>query len=243
MSRPGRHAMIASPAPADLTPVEAAAQRAASSAFARQWMTAGGRIGFARFMDDGALRAGARLLQRRRRASSARPATSSRRRRWRRYSAVAWRHSAPRCCSRSAAATCSNSERGRAQWPPRCWPSSRHCECLPRRYRILDVSADLRERQRETLARAVPHLLERVRWLDRLPDSLVGVVVANEVLDAMPVERFVVRGGRVMALGVEWRSGRFEWVESPASPCLRDRVERIRHGGRSRTGPMDTARN
>ena len=100
-------------------------------------------------------------------------------------------------------------------------------QSLPARYLILDVSADLRERQRETLAGAVPHLLDRVRWLDRLPGSLAGVVVANEVLDAMPVERFVVRDGQVMELGVEWRSGRFEWVESPAASDLHGRVERI----------------
>jgi len=101
-------------------------------------------------------------------------------------------------------------------------------QSLPGRYLILDVSADLRQRQRETLAGAVPHLLERVCWLDRLPDSLVGVVVANEVLDAMPVERFVVRDGSILALDVAWRSDRFEWVESPAAAGLRDRIERIR---------------
>jgi SAM-dependent MidA family methyltransferase len=101
-------------------------------------------------------------------------------------------------------------------------------QSLPARYLILDVSADLRQRQRETLAGAVPHLLERVCWLDRLPDSLVGVVVANEVLDAMPVERFVVRDGSILALGVAWHSGRFESVETPAAPDLRGRIERIR---------------
>ena len=45
-------------------------------------------------------------------------------------------------------------------------------EALPARYCILDVSADLRERQRATLAQACPQLLERVAWLDRLPESL-----------------------------------------------------------------------
>ena len=74
---------------------------------------------------------------------------------------------------------------------------------LPREYWILDVSADLRERQREALASAVPHLLARVRWLDALPEPpFDGVVVANEVLDALVVERFVVRNGEVRALGV-----------------------------------------
>ena len=53
-----------------------------------------------------------------------------------------------------------------------------------RRYSIVEVSAPLRERQR-----AATHAFgERVRWLDALPDVVEGVVVGNEVLDAMPVE-------------------------------------------------------
>jgi SAM-dependent MidA family methyltransferase len=99
---------------------------------------------------------------------------------------------------------------------------------LPGRYLILDVSADLRERQQETIAAAAPHLLARVEWLDRLPQRFSGVMVANEVLDAMPVERFVVRGGAVHCLGVSWREGRFEPVEAPAPNEVRDRVLRLR---------------
>ncbi|NJD30935.1 MAG: SAM-dependent methyltransferase [Gammaproteobacteria bacterium] len=101
-------------------------------------------------------------------------------------------------------------------------------EALPARYWILDVSADLRERQRATIAAAVPHLLERVHWLDRLPREFVGVVVANEVLDAMPVERFVVRGGDVLRLGVRRQDDRFAWAESRAPRGLREIVARIR---------------
>ena len=99
---------------------------------------------------------------------------------------------------------------------------------LPGRYLILDVSADLRERQRETIAAAAPHLLPRVEWLDRLPQHFSGVMVANEVLDAMPVERFVVRDGTVLCLGVAWGEGSFETVEAPAPNELRDRVLRLR---------------
>jgi len=100
-------------------------------------------------------------------------------------------------------------------------------DCLPARYRILDVSADLRERQRATLEAAVPHLLDRVEWLDRLPEGFTGIVVANEVLDAMPVERFVMRGGTVHALGVTWQLGRFEWSEARASGALTDAVRAV----------------
>ena len=93
-------------------------------------------------------------------------------------------------------------------------------DVLPRRYFILDVSADLRQRQREALAASVPRLLERVEWLDRLPDALEGVVVANEVLDALPVERFVIREGAVRALGVAWQQGGPVWSEAPATERL-----------------------
>ena len=65
--------------------------------------------------------------------------------------------------------------------------------CLPEHYFILDLSPDLQARQRETLAIDAPHLLSKVQWLDRLPPfPFQGVILANEVLDAMPVELFTV---------------------------------------------------
>ena len=74
---------------------------------------------------------------------------------------------------------------------------------LPDRYSILEVSADLAERQRERLSSLPPALRERVVWLERLPERPVrGVVLANEVLDALPCQRFVVRGGGHPAAGV-----------------------------------------
>jgi len=65
------------------------------------------------------------------------------------------------------------------------------CGSLPDEYLILEVSSELRERQAATLSERIPHLLAKVRWLDRLPETPVyGVMVANEVLDAFPVHRF-----------------------------------------------------
>ena len=100
-------------------------------------------------------------------------------------------------------------------------------DCLPGRYWILDVSADLRERQRATLEATVPQLLDRVEWLDRLPEAFTGIVVANEVLDALPVERFVVRGGVVNAMGVTSQLGRLEWSEARASAALAQAVRDV----------------
>lgn len=74
---------------------------------------------------------------------------------------------------------------------------------LPARYFILEVSADLRARQQARLAQLAPALAARVAWLERLPDTpLTGVMLANEVLDALPCERFVLRAGRALRLGV-----------------------------------------
>lgn len=74
---------------------------------------------------------------------------------------------------------------------------------LPRRYRILERSAELRERQYATLSARVPHLLHRVEWLDTPPETpWRGVLFANEVIDALPVHRFVVRDGEVRELHV-----------------------------------------
>jgi len=74
---------------------------------------------------------------------------------------------------------------------------------LPDRYAILEVSADFAERQRGRLARLPAGVRERVVWLDRLPErAWRGVVLANEVLDALPFHRVVIRDGRMLELGV-----------------------------------------
>jgi SAM-dependent MidA family methyltransferase len=108
-------------------------------------------------------------------------------------------------------------------------------DCLPGRYLILEVSADLAARQRARLAQLPADLARRVQWLDRWPDrAMQGVVLANEVLDAMPVERFVVRGDgadqRVKSLGVGLAGDGFEWRETAASPELENAVESILEG-------------
>lgn len=98
---------------------------------------------------------------------------------------------------------------------------------LPAQYLILDLSADLRERQQATLAERVPHLLPRVHWLEELPEPFVGMILANEVLDALAVERFAIRGGDVNALGVSLEFGRLALAEIRAGERLRAAVRRL----------------
>lgn len=61
---------------------------------------------------------------------------------------------------------------------------------LPKEYWILELSADLRARQKETIEVMIPEFLDRVKWLDEVPKQFSGVVLANELLDAMPVQLF-----------------------------------------------------
>ena len=94
---------------------------------------------------------------------------------------------------------------------------------LPERYAILEVSADLRDRQRAALGRLAVELRERVVWLERLPERpLAGVILANEVLDALPCRRFVVAEEGVRELGVAVEGEVIVEREGPAQRALAD---------------------
>jgi SAM-dependent MidA family methyltransferase len=98
----------------------------------------------------------------------------------------------------------------------------------PQQYLLLELSADLRERQRARLAAQVPELLDRVQWLDRLPaEPLAGVLIANEVLDALPVERFIMQDGKPRQLGVCLHGDEFAWSAVTASAALAAEVRAI----------------
>lgn len=83
---------------------------------------------------------------------------------------------------------------------------------LPEEYLILEVSADLKARQQECLAAKVPELLPKVRWLDTLPERFVGVMLGNEVLDALPVARFRKGGKGYEEYGVIEKGEGFAWT-------------------------------
>lgn len=89
--------------------------------------------------------------------------------------------------------------------------------CLPERYWILEVSGELRERQSRRIAEEAPHLAARVSWLEALPDSFIGLVLGNEVLDAMPVHVVAWDRNGVHERGVILDAdGRFTWQDRPA---------------------------
>jgi SAM-dependent MidA family methyltransferase len=98
---------------------------------------------------------------------------------------------------------------------------------LPERYLILELSPDLRSRSRDTLAARVPHLLERVAWLNQLPPSFRGCIIGNEVLDAMPVHRIVRRRGESLEAFVHRGDGGFIERDHQARAELRAAADRL----------------
>ncbi|HET6546233.1 MAG TPA: SAM-dependent methyltransferase [Rhodanobacteraceae bacterium] len=95
-------------------------------------------------------------------------------------------------------------------------------DVLPRRYAILEPSADLRERQRRRLGAALPApTMARVEWLDRPPhEPWRGVLFANEVVDALPVTRFAIDAGAVFEEHVVLRGEDFARVNRPADALI-----------------------
>lgn len=96
----------------------------------------------------------------------------------------------------------------------------------PRNYFILELSAELRARQAQTLERKVPHLFDRVRWLDTLPaKGFRGIAIGNELLDAMPVERFHLTAAGLQQLQIGWDKNRFVWRARRADAAIQKRIE------------------
>ncbi len=88
-------------------------------------------------------------------------------------------------------------------------------EVLPEHYLILEVSADLRARQEALLTTLPKNLRERVAWCSSWPESLTGVLLANEVLDALPVHRVGWRGDHWVELGIALDREDWVWQERP----------------------------
>lgn len=111
------------------------------------------------------------------------------------------------------------------------------------RYTIVDLSGTLRDRQHQRLVKALPELAHKVVWADSLPDALQGVVVGNEVLDAMPVQLLAFDGHHWQARGVSLAPANpaaapapdtgpdralphFVWADRPTPPGTRPPTER-----------------
>jgi len=105
-------------------------------------------------------------------------------------------------------------------------------DARPARYRLLERSADLRERQRATLQVRCPQFASMIDWLDAPPTaSWSGVLIANEVVDALPVRSFALRDDRLFerCVGVD-ESNRFEWREREADSAFDAAVRKTLEG-------------
>jgi len=110
-------------------------------------------------------------------------------------------------------------------------------DALPEQYRILELSADLRQRQQQTINERVPELATRVHWCDSLEKNFNGVILANELLDALPAHRFIIEAGVVRELCVAYRDDHFIWQTGESgNQRLISRVQQIEQENSSRFG-------
>jgi SAM-dependent MidA family methyltransferase len=103
-------------------------------------------------------------------------------------------------------------------------------DCLPNRYFILERSGELRARQQALLLKRLPHLQNHIAWVDRLPErGFRGVILANELLDALPVHCFILTEEGYAELYVKHENDQWQWCRgTPSSAELAKRIERIR---------------
>jgi len=93
---------------------------------------------------------------------------------------------------------------------------------LPSQYRILEISAYLRQVQKDYLQKVLPpHLMQRVEWVDSLPEVFSGLVLGNEVLDALPVHILHQQADGLLQRGVGLApDGELQWVDRPADALI-----------------------
>ncbi len=96
---------------------------------------------------------------------------------------------------------------------------------VPEHYFILEVSADLRQRQQFFLKQVIPHLYSKIQWLDTLPENFVGIILANEVLDAMPVHLFHYNNNELFEAGVSVEQQHFILKDKHADTAFKEQVD------------------
>ena|SRR3990167_120652 len=101
---------------------------------------------------------------------------------------------------------------------------------LPERYLIYEISPVLREKQRVFLQSSAPKLISRIEWLAHLPSNFTGVIIANEVLDALPVHRFQVTETGCKEVGITWHQDGFHWkMHETKNDLLLQKAAEITH--------------
>lgn len=94
-------------------------------------------------------------------------------------------------------------------------------------YYILEVSAELKNRQQNTLAKLPKHILTKITWLTTLPEdnSFQGIIIANEIIDAMPVNLFMLDNNQIKELGLTVIDDHLVWQHKLADVYLHNYIE------------------
>lgn len=102
-------------------------------------------------------------------------------------------------------------------------------DALPEAYWILEISAALQAQQKEKIAKQLPHLVDSVHWLSAWPEKpYEGIIIANEVLDAMPVHRFILDDAGILEQYVQLVNDRWVWHNEPCqNPLLREYLQKV----------------
>ena len=103
-------------------------------------------------------------------------------------------------------------------------------DSLPQQYLILETSADLKQRQQQLLASTHSAYYSNIVWLDRLPsEKFNGVILASEVLDALPVHRIIIDENGISELAVAYQSGGFVYKKLRLDETLLHHMERLQN--------------
>ncbi len=101
--------------------------------------------------------------------------------------------------------------------------------CLPNRYLISEISPSLKQRQRARIKTYAPHLIDRVIWIDELPESFIGVIFGNELLDALTTHRVLFdKNGDHKELYVSFKDSKLNWsAGKPSSEKLSTLINKV----------------
>jgi SAM-dependent MidA family methyltransferase len=102
-------------------------------------------------------------------------------------------------------------------------------QSLPRTYKIFEVSPTLRKRQQQRLQQQIPHLLSLIYWLDDSPAAPIkGVILANEVVDALPVDQFLWVEDTIQEVRVAYARDQFNYHLAPIDDLLTCQLSQLR---------------
>ncbi|MFI4954306.1 MAG: class I SAM-dependent methyltransferase [Gammaproteobacteria bacterium] len=98
---------------------------------------------------------------------------------------------------------------------------------IPKNYYIYEISPALRKRQKEYIQKELPDLSQHIIWLEDLPKTFTGIIIANEVMDALPAECFILTEQGILERGIAVDNEVFTWKNYPANERMQEYLQRI----------------